>query len=336
MTTQSERDVDRLPGYLLVVKNLRKYFRTPRGLVKAVDGVSFTMNVGETLALVGESGSGKTTIAHIIMGFYTPTDGIVTYKGIDIGIPIEKRPPLLKREIQIVFQDPATSLNPKKSVKNILESAIKVHKKSLKLEIFERILELMEYVGLTEEHLFKLPSELGGGEKQLVALARALAVNPAFIILDEPTSALDVSAQSKILKTLSKIQRDHKVSYLLITHDLGVVRNISKRVIVMYLGKICETANTDEFFRRPTHPYTRMLLSSVPVITEEDEKILPAKIESRGEIPSAINPPPGCRFHTRCPYAIDICRKEEPPAFSIKDATHLVCCWLYSPNINTI
>ncbi|MEM2004775.1 MAG: ABC transporter ATP-binding protein [Zestosphaera sp.] len=332
MTTQDKDIVKTSLEHLLVVRNLRKYFRTPRGLVRAVDEVTFTMDAGETLALVGESGSGKTTIAHIIMGFYTPTDGVVMYKGINIGIPIEKRPLRLKKEIQIVFQDPATSLNPKKTVKDILESAIRVHEKSSRLERFRRILELMSYVGLAEEHLFKLPGELGGGEKQLIALARALAVDPAFIILDEPTSALDVSAQSKVLKTLSRIQRDRGVSYLLITHDLGVVRNISKRVIVMYLGKICEVANTDEFFRRPTHPYTQMLLSSIPVMTEEDERILPAKIESRGEIPSAINPPPGCRFHTRCPYVMDVCKKEEPPAFNVGDAKHLVNCWLHSPN----
>lgn len=315
---------------LLTVRNLKKYFRTSKGLVRAVDGITFSMGAGETLALVGESGSGKTTTAHVIMGFYTPTEGSVMYKGVDIGIPIEKRPPSLKREIQIVFQDPATSLNPKKAVKDILETAVKVHGGGEKLERFKGILELMSYVGLPEEHLFKRPTEIGGGEKQLVALARALAVDPAFIILDEPTSALDVSAQSKVLRTLLKIQRDRGVSYLLITHDLGVVRNISRRVIIMYLGKICEEADTDEFFSRPTHPYTQMLLSSIPTMTEEDERILPTRIESRGEIPSATNPPPGCRFHTRCPYAMEICRKEEPPAFNVGGSSHVVNCWLHS------
>lgn len=335
MIAKDSGDVNAPSDYLLVVRNLRKYFKTPRGLVRAVDNVSFVMNVGETLALVGESGSGKTTIAHIIMGFYTPTDGIVMYRGANIGVPIEKRPLTLKKEIQIVFQDPATSLNPKKTVKDIIETAIRIHGESARLERFRRILELMSYIGLTEEHLFKLPGELGGGEKQLVALARALAVNPAFIILDEPTSALDVSAQSKVLRTLSRIQKDRGVSYLLITHDLGVVRNISRRVIVMYLGKICETADTDEFFYRPTHPYTQMLLSSIPTMTEEDEKILPAKLESRGEIPSAINPPPGCRFHPRCPYVMDICKKEEPPTFSVGNTAHLVNCWLFSSRART-
>ncbi len=315
---------------LLMVEDLKKYFRTPRGIVKAVDGITFSMDLGETLALVGESGSGKTTTAHVIMGFYTPTEGLVTYKGIDIGIPVEKRPLWLKREIQIVFQDPATSLNPKNTVKDILDAALRVHASGTKLERLNKMLELMNYLGLPEEHLFKRPTELGGGEKQLVALARALAVDPDFIILDEPTSALDVSAQSKVLKTLSRIQRDRRVSYLLITHDLGVVRNISNRVIVMYLGKICEESETDELFSKPLHPYTQMLLSSVPAMTKEDEKVLPVRIESRGEIPSAINPPPGCRFHTRCPFAMEICRREEPPACNAGASSHVVRCWLYS------
>jgi oligopeptide/dipeptide ABC transporter ATP-binding protein len=315
---------------LLVVRNLKKYFNTPRGIVRAVDDVSFFMTTGETLALVGESGSGKTTTAHVIMGFYTPTEGSVIYKGTDIDIPIEKRPLWLKKEIQIVFQDPATSLNPKKTIKGIIEAAVKVHGWSRKIERLERVLELMDYLGLPEEYLFKRPTEIGGGEKQLVALARALAVDPTILILDEPTSALDVSAQSRVLKTLLKIQKDRGVSYLLITHDLSVVRNISRRVIIMYLGKICEVADTEEFFSKPAHPYTQMLLSSIPTMSEEDERILPKKIESRGEIPSAINPPPGCRFHTRCPYAMEICKKREPPALNIGSSQHLVYCWLYS------
>jgi oligopeptide/dipeptide ABC transporter ATP-binding protein len=315
---------------LLVVKNLKKYFKTPRGTVRAVDGVSFSLAYGETLALVGESGSGKTTTAHVIMGFYTPTEGEVIYKGVDIGIPIERRPLWLKREIQIVFQDPATSLNPKKTIKEILESVVKIHGGRGKLERLERILELMEYLGLSEEYLFKRPTEIGGGEKQLVALARALAVNPTLLILDEPTSALDVSAQSRVLRTLLRVQQDRGVSYLLITHDLGVVRNISRRVIIMYLGKIYEVADTEGFFSKPAHPYTQMLLSSIPTMTEEDEKVLPKRVESRGEIPSAINPPPGCRFNTRCPYAMDVCRREEPPAVKVGSSSHIVHCWLYS------
>lgn len=315
---------------LLEARNLKKYFRTSQGIVRAVDGVSFELCYGTTLALVGESGSGKTTTAHVVMGFYTPTEGTVLYKGVDIGIPVEKRPLWLKKEIQIVFQDPATSLNPKKTVKDVLETTLRVHNRAYdRLSGFKMILDIIEYTGLTENHLFKTPDELGGGEKQLVALARALAVNPSLIILDEPTSALDVSAQARVLKTLLKVQEERRVSYLLITHDIGVVRSISRNVAVMYLGKIVELADSEDFFSKPLHPYAKMLMSSVPVMTEEDERILPEKVESRGEIPSPINPPPGCRFHTRCPYATEKCGREEPHEVAI-GGKHIVKCWLYT------
>ncbi|RLG88821.1 MAG: peptide ABC transporter ATP-binding protein [Thermoprotei archaeon] len=324
---------------MLRLKNLKKYFPTSRGTVKAVDGISLNVFKGETLALVGESGSGKTTTAHVILGRYIATEGSVLYKNIEIGhMPLIKRPLWLRREIQIVFQDPATSLNPKKTVKDIIEVAIKIHYPKLsKLDRVERLLELLRYVGLTEDFLFKLPGELGGGEKQLVALARALATDPKFLILDEPTSALDVSAQSKILKTLLNIQRDRRLSYILITHDLAVVRNISHRVAVMYLGKIVEKAPTEELFSNPLHPYTRMLLSSIPTLTEEESKLLPKGIESTGEIASAINPPPGCRFHPRCPYAMDICKKMEPPDINVSKGSkvRIVKCWLYAEESKT-
>lgn len=317
---------------ILEVKNLKKYFPTTRGLVRAVDDVTFSVNVGETLALVGESGSGKTTTGHVIMGFYTPDGGSILFNGINIAQPIEKRPKELKRMIQIVFQDPGTSLNPKRTVKEIIEEPLKVHENLSKWERLKRILDILNYIGLTEDYMFKKPIELGGGEKQLVAIARALAPNPSFIVLDESTSALDVSAQARVLKTLSKIQNDFKVSYLLITHDLGVVRNVSHRVAIMYLGKIYETASTEEFFRNPVHPYTQMLLSSIPVISEEEEEQIPKKIESTGEIPSATNPPSGCRFHTRCPYATEVCKSKEPPEIQVNIDTngipHIVKCWL--------
>jgi oligopeptide/dipeptide ABC transporter ATP-binding protein len=317
---------------ILEVKNLKKYFPTTRGLVRAVDDVTFSVNVGETLALVGESGSGKTTTGHVIMGFYTPDEGSILFNGINIAQPIEKRPKELKRMIQIVFQDPGTSLNPKRTVKEIIEEPLKVHENLSKWERLKRILDILNYIGLTEDYMFKKPIELGGGEKQLVAIARALAPNPSFIVLDESTSALDVSAQARVLKTLSKIQNDFKVSYLLITHDLGVVRNVSHRVAIMYLGKIYETASTEEFFRNPVHPYTQMLLSSIPVISEEEEQQIPKKIESTGEIPSATNPPSGCRFHTRCPYATEVCKSKEPPEIQVNIDTngipHIVKCWL--------
>ncbi|MEM1612666.1 MAG: ABC transporter ATP-binding protein [Desulfurococcaceae archaeon] len=318
---------------VLKVKNLKKYFPTPRGTVKAVDDIDFHVFEEETLALVGESGSGKTTTAHVILGKYTATAGSVMYKNVEIGyIPLARRPLWLRKEIQIVFQDPATSLNPKKTVKDIIEAAIKIHYPKLdKLEKTKKLLDLMEYLGFTEDYLFKLPGELGGGEKQLIALARALATDPRFLILDEPTSALDVSGQSRVLKTLMNVQRDRKLTYILITHDLAVVRNISHRVAVMYLGKIVEIAPTEELYSKPLHPYTRMLFSSIPTITEEESKMLPKGVESRGEIPSAINPPPGCRFHTRCPFAIETCKRKEPPDINMSSSSseHIVKCWLF-------
>lgn len=315
--------------YILSVSNLKKYFNTAEGVVRAVDGVSFNVKYGETLALVGESGSGKTTTGHVIMGFYTPNEGKIIYKNTyDLSVPMKKRPLELKKDIQIVFQDPGTSLNPKRMVKDIVSLPLLIHKTIDSKRLYERVAELLEYVGLSEEFMFKYPHELGGGEKQLVAIARALAPQPSFIILDESTSALDVSSQAKVLTTLMKIQRELGLTYLLITHDLGVVRNISQRVIIMYLGKIYEEAPTEEFFKSPLHPYTQMLLSSIPTLSEEDEKIKPKGIESIGEIPSAVKPPSGCRFHTRCPFVKQICKQQEPPDIMVND-NHIVRCWLY-------
>ncbi|MEM0444757.1 MAG: ABC transporter ATP-binding protein [Nitrososphaerota archaeon] len=316
-------------NFILNVSDLRKYFNIKEGTVKAVDGVSFSVKYGETLALVGESGSGKTTTGHLIMGFYTPDGGQLTYKdSYDLSVPIKRRSLELKRDLQIVFQDPGTSLNPKHMVKDIVGLPLRIHRVTDKRELHSKVAELLEFVGLSEEFLFKYPQELGGGEKQLVAIARALAPNPSFLILDESTSALDVSSQAKVLNTLNKIQRERNLSYLLITHDLGVVRNIAHRVLIMYLGKVYEEAPTEEFFRKPLHPYTQMLLSSIPALSKEDESVKPKGIESIGEIPSALNPPKGCRFHTRCPFAKPICSEREPPDI-LADKEHVVRCWLY-------
>jgi oligopeptide/dipeptide ABC transporter ATP-binding protein len=318
---------------LVEVWNLKKYFPSPRGIVRAVDDISFNVSYGETLALVGESGSGKTTTGHVIMGFHSPTDGKIYFKGEDISIPIDKRPLRIKKEIQIVFQDPGTSLNPKQTVSDIVKLPLLIHKIVQKRSVDEKVVKLLEYVGLTEDHADKYPRELSGGEKQLVAIAKALATDPSFIVLDEPTSALDILAQARVLNTLMKIQRDKKLSYLLITHDLGVVRNVSHRTAIMYLGKIYEIAPTEELFKNPSHPYTQMLLSSVPTFYEDDEIIKPKHIEPRGEIPSATNPPSGCRFRTRCPFATEICKKE-PPSIQLKEG-HYVKCWLYADRIKS-
>lgn len=316
---------------LLLVDGLKKYFETSYGVVKAVDDVSFDIKPGETFGLVGESGSGKSTTGYLIVGLYRPTSGRILYNGQDISIPIRKRPDYLKKEIQIVFQDPKSSLNPKQTVKDIVELPLKVHEKSLsKADREARVKELLEAVGLPpEDFMYRFPRELGGGENQLVAIARALASNPSLIVLDEPTSALDVSIQAKIVNTLRDLQRRYNLSYLFITHDLSLERNVADRIAIMYLGKIYEIASTDRFFVNPLHPYTRMLLSSIPVLTDEEEKLKPKEIKSVGEIPSPVNPPSGCRFRTRCPFVTEKCAKIEP-SFVEAEPNHFVACNLYS------
>jgi len=315
---------------ILVVENLTKHFKTSYGTVHAVDNIGFDIKYGETFGLVGESGSGKTTTGYVIMGIYAPTSGKITFKGQDISVPARKRPKSIKRDMSIVFQDPASSLNPAKTIKDIVALPLKIQglvKDDAELE--RKVEELLNAVELPPERfMYRLPRDLGGGEKQAVAIARAIATNPSFIVLDEPTSALDVSVQAKIINTLIKLQKDLNLSYLFITHDLSLMRNVASRVAIMYLGKIYEYAPTSMFFQNPLHPYTKMLLASVPVLSREEEKLKPQGIKSRGEIPSAVNPPPGCRFHTRCPFAKEICKTKEPK-FVMFENEHYVACHLY-------
>lgn len=313
---------------IITVKNLKKHFSTDEGIVRAVDGLSFSINEGETFGLVGESGSGKSTTAYTLMGLYTPTEGEIAYKGIDISIGINKRPLSLKKEMQMVFQDPGSSLNPKKSIRQILELPLKVHGVPAD-ERRKRVVELLHMVELPDDYLERRPTKIGGGEKQMVAIARALATNPRFITLDEPTSALDVSMQAKIINKLMQFQEEFGLSYLFITHNLSLMRNVASRVGIMYLGKLCEVAPTREFFSRPLHPYTKMLLSSIPVITEEEERVKPDKIVSRGEIPSPVNVPSGCYFHPRCNECQDICMKDDPPMVEVEPG-HFVKCHVES------
>ncbi len=314
---------------IIEVINLKKYFKVSLGTVRAVDDITFSIKYGETFGLVGESGSGKSTTGHVIIGMYSPTSGKILFKGQDISVPAVKRPRHIKKDIQIVFQDPASSLNPSKTVRDIIALPLKLY---LNLrddrELNERVAKLLDAVELPpEDYMYRYPRELGGGEKQAVAIARALATEPSFIVLDEPTSALDVSIQAKIIRTLMRLQKEYKLSYLFITHDLSLMRNVANRVAIMYLGKLCEIAAADEFFKNPLHPYTKMLLSSIPVLTYEEEKMKPKEIESRGEIPSPMNPPSGCRFRTRCPYAMSICKKQEPPMLELEHE-HFVACHL--------
>jgi peptide/nickel transport system ATP-binding protein len=315
---------------ILTVDRLKKYFPTKRGTVKAVDGVSFAVAEGETLGLVGESGSGKTTVAQCIVGIYPPTEGEIRFKGELISKEFKRRSKSLKREIRIVFQDPGSSLNPKRNIYQILSVPLKVHNMTTRGERLARIMNLLEMVELPPaDYLYKYPQAIGGGEKQMVAIARALATSPSFVVLDEPTSALDVSVQAKIINLLMKLQRELGLTYLFITHDLSLMRNMASRVAIMYLGKICEVAPTVEFFQSPCHPYTKMLLSSIPVVSEEEKALKPEKILSRGEIPSPVNVPPGCSFHLRCPMKMEICSRVDPTILELEPG-HLVRCHLFT------
>ncbi len=314
---------------ILTVKNLKKYFITQQGIVKAVNDINLSIKEGEILGLVGESGSGKSTVAYTIAGSYQPTEGEITYRNQDISNESKKRSKELKKEIQIVFQDPGTSLNPARSIYQILELPLKVHGivKNRK-DRAEKVKELLKMVELPEDYIYKYPKMIGGGERQMISIARALATDPSLVLLDEPTSALDVSIQAKIINMLIKFQKDFNLSYLFITHDLSLMRNVASSVAIMYLGKICENASSSEFFRNPLHPYTQMLLSSISVLSEEEEKLKPKKIKSIGEIPSPVDIPPGCSFHSRCYKKMVICSKEDPVMVEVTKR-HFVRCHLY-------
>jgi peptide/nickel transport system ATP-binding protein len=326
-------NMDATSAEILTVTDLKKYFvighqgtakRVPV-TVKAVEGISFSLQEGETLGLVGESGSGKSTVAYTVIGMYRPTEGTIAFDGNDLFAK-KKRPLSLRKEIQIVFQDPGSSLNPRQNVKQILELPLRIHRPEANR--LEQIIYLLEMVGLPPDYVYKQPQMLSGGEKQLVAVARALATEPRLVILDEPTSALDVSIQGKIINLLIRLQQQFNLSYLFITHDLSLMRNVSSRVAIMYLGKICEIAETVEFFRNPLHPYTQMLLSSIPVVSEAEEQFKPKKIISTGEIPSPVDIPPGCSFNTRCPMKMDVCTVVDPVMVETAKG-HTVRCHLF-------
>lgn len=321
-----------MPDELLAVKNLKKYFPLRKGLfVRAVDGIDICLQRGETLGLVGESGSGKSTVAYTVVGMYAPTEGQVLFDGQDIGHEAKRRSLLLKQQIQIVFQDPGSSINPRRTIGKVLELPLRVHKVGDRQDRQQRVAELLRKVELPSEYRYKIPSNVGGGERQLVAIARALATNPSLIILDEPTSALDVSVQAKIINMLIKFQEEFDLAYLFITHDLSLMRNVAHRVAIMYLGKICETAVATEFFEQPIHPYTKMLLSSIPVVSEPEEAMKPKKIVSTGEIPSPVNIPPGCSFYNRCPDRLEVCNRIDPLMVEVS-AGHSARCHVYAPS----
>jgi len=314
---------------LLQVKELKKHFKTKQGTVRAVDGVDFTIDHGETLGLVGESGSGKTTVGYTVIGLYVPTAGDILFGGQDIALPVIRRRKAIKKEIQIVFQDPGSSLNPRRRIEEIIGLPLQVHGTSDHRKNKQRVAELLGRVELSSDYASKAPTILSGGEQARVTIARALATDPKFIILDEPTAALDVSIQAKIITMLVDLQKELSLSYLFVSHDLSLMRNVADRVGIMYLGKICEVAPAAEVFQNPLHPYSQMLLSSIPVVSDEDEKLKPKKIRVVGEIPSPVDLPSGCSFHPRCPKAMKICSQVDPEMAEVEEG-HFVRCHLYA------
>ncbi len=317
---------------ILDVKGLKKYFPIASGkqrgkAVKAIDGIDFFIREGETLGLVGESGSGKSTTAYCVVGMYGTTAGQMNFKGQDISLIAQRRPLSIKKDIGMVFQDPGTTLNPQRSVKQILSLPLSVHGMVDRNDPAGQLLRLLEDVELPSEYLFKYPASLGGGERQMLAIARALATDPSMIVLDEPTSSLDVSVQAKIINMLLRLQARHNLAYLFITHDLSLMRNLATRVAIMYLGKIAEIAPTNAFFSAPRHPYTQMLLSAIPVVSDAEADLKPKKVVPKGEIPSPVDVPPGCSFNTRCPFATERCFAEDPAMKEI-EPDHLVRCHL--------
>jgi peptide/nickel transport system ATP-binding protein len=311
---------------ILSARGLTRHFQTARGVVKAVEAVDFELREGEVLGIVGESGSGKTTIGNMIVGIYPPTSGALTYRGADLTRSARHRTKELKRDIQMVFQNPASSLNPRRTVRQAIEVPLTVHRTDV--PVAQRVDELLGLVDLPAEFADRFPGELGGGEKQLVSIARALGTNPSLVVLDEPTSALDVSIQAKMINVLLKLKERLSLSYIFITHNLSLMRNVADRVMIMYLGKVREVAPTEEFFRNPLHPYTKMLLSSIPVVTDAEERAKPQKIVSTGEIAGALDIPPGCSFHPRCPFVMDVCNKVDPPLLEVAP-NHWCDCHLY-------
>ena len=314
--------------HLIEIKNLKKYFHVGKNAtLKAVDDVSFYINKGETLGLVGESGCGKTTVGRTILGIYNATEGQVLFDGEDVHKMDKDKKLKFKKRAQIIFQDPYASLDPRITIGEIIAEGMDVHLKQTTEERQARINDLLRKVGLNPEHGSRFPHELSGGQRQRIGIARALAVEPDFIMADEPISALDVSIQAQIVNLLIELQREMGLTFLFISHDLSMVKHISDRVGVMYLGSLVELANNESLYDYPYHPYTKALISAIP-LADPDMEDSRSRIKLAGEVPSPINPPPGCKFVKRCPYAMDIC-SQKAPEFKEVEKGHFVACYLY-------
>ncbi len=318
---------------LLDVRDLKMHFPLTSGIVfqrvvgyvRAVDGISFTIERGQTLGLVGESGSGKTTIGRTIVRLYKPTGGQMWFNGVDLAALKGEQLRQMRQRVQMVFQDPYASLNPRFTIGSLIAEPMHIYKVASGTEIRDRTAELLRVVGLRSEYIDRYPHEFSGGQRQRIAVARALAINPEFVIADEPVSALDVSIRAQVLNLLQSLQKQFNLTYLFVSHDLGVVRHVADRIAVMYLGRIVELADRDELYSAPKHPYTRALLSAVPIPDPQIEKHRQRIILS-GDLPSPIKIPSGCRFHTRCPMAQDICREVEPAYEAKEGHEHYAAC----------
>ena len=309
---------------MLEVKNLKKYFKNPAGTLHAVDDISFSLEKGKTLGVVGESGCGKTTLGRTVMHLIEPTAGEITFEGKDISKPTKAEVKQIRRDMQIIFQDPFSSLNPRMSVRDTIREPLALHTKMSKEEIRAETRKLMEIVGIAARFENSYPHELDGGRRQRIGIARALSLKPKFIVCDEPVSALDVSIQAQIINLLISLQEERGLAFMFVTHDLSVVKHISDDVMVMYLGQMVEKAPSKEMFRNPLHPYTKALLSAIPVPNIHNQA---KRIIMQGELTSPINPKPGCRFMARCQYAAEECR--ELQVIEEHAPNHFVACCRY-------